>query len=65
VADAGGLSELAEDGIARAIPLGASPRRVAEAVLETLEGPPPSRLPKLSTWEECAAALLELYRSIA
>lgn len=65
VADAGGLSELAEDGFARALPLDASPRSVGEAVIETLAEPPPSRLPKLTSWDECTAALLELYRSIA
>ncbi len=65
VANAGGLSELAEDGFARALPLDASPRSVGEAVIETLAEPPPSQLPELTSWDECTAALLELYRSIA
>ncbi|MGA8745111.1 MAG: glycosyltransferase, partial [Solirubrobacterales bacterium] len=65
VAEAGGLAELAEDGIARAIALDASPPSLGEAVIEALAAPPPSRLRELSSWEECAAALLELYRSLA
>jgi glycosyltransferase involved in cell wall biosynthesis len=65
VADTGGLSELARDGFARAIPLDESPRQVGEAVVEELALPPQDKRPPLSSWDECAAELLSLYRSLA
>ena len=65
VADAGGLAELAEDGVAQALALSASPQELGEAVIEALATPPPTRLAKLTSWDECAAELLSLYRSIA
>jgi glycogen synthase len=64
VADRGGLAELAEDGFARTIPVDASPEAVAEAIVEELARPAPDRSPKLTTWDECAQALIELYRSV-
>jgi glycosyltransferase involved in cell wall biosynthesis len=65
VADTGGLSELARDGFARAVPLEESARQVGAAVVEELALPPQDKRPPLSTWDECAADLLELYRSLA
>jgi glycosyltransferase involved in cell wall biosynthesis len=65
VADTGGLSELARDGFARAVPLEEGPRQVGAAVVEELALPPQDKRPPLSTWDECAAELLELYRSLA
>ncbi len=65
VADASGLAELAADGFARAIPLGESAEGVGEAVIEELGKPPPSARPSLTSWDECAGELLELYRSLA
>jgi glycosyltransferase involved in cell wall biosynthesis len=65
VADTGGLSELARDGFARTVPLEEGPRQVGAAVVEELALPPQDRRPPLSTWDECAAELLELYRSLA
>jgi glycosyltransferase involved in cell wall biosynthesis/GT2 family glycosyltransferase len=64
VADAGGLSEIAADGFGRAIPLDSSPEQIAVAALEELEKPPPQSSPALTSWEECSAALLDLYGSI-
>jgi glycosyltransferase involved in cell wall biosynthesis len=64
VADSGGLSELAEDGFARAVPVDEKPAAVAEAILQELDQPRPVDAPKLSTWDDCAVALLELYRSV-
>lgn len=64
VADTSGLSELAERGLARSVPLESSPEQVASAILEQLERPlVPPRL-HLPTWDDCAAGLLALYRSI-
>ena len=64
VADSGGLSELAEDGFARAVPADEDSAGVARAILQQLEEPPPAEAPKLSTWDDCAVALLELYSSM-
>ncbi|MBK9715261.1 MAG: glycosyltransferase family 4 protein [Kouleothrix sp.] len=64
VADTSGLSELAERGLARAIPLESTPAQVAAAALDQLRQPlaPPSV--ELPTWDECAAGLLELYATV-
>lgn len=64
VADAGGLSEIAEDGFGRAIPLDSTPEQIAAAALEELEKPAPQSSPDLTSWDECAAALLDLYASL-
>jgi glycosyltransferase involved in cell wall biosynthesis/GT2 family glycosyltransferase len=64
VADAGGLSELADDGFARAIPLDESAEGLARAVVEELALPPPDRRPQVFSWDDCADELLTLYRSI-
>ena len=65
VADRAGLSELAEDGLARAIALGSGPRVLGDAMLEELAGPPPTGRPQLTTWDQCAEQLLALYRDVA
>jgi len=64
VAEAGGLKEIAEDGFGRGIPLDSTPEQVASAALEELAKPLPDRSPSLSSWDECAAALLDLYGSL-
>jgi glycosyltransferase involved in cell wall biosynthesis len=64
VADAGGLSEIAADGFGRAIPLDSTPGQIAAAALEELDKPPPQSAPDLTSWDECAAALLDLYGSL-
>jgi glycosyltransferase involved in cell wall biosynthesis len=65
VADRAGLSELAEDGLARAIALGSGPRVLGDAMLEELAKPPPIGRPQLTTWDQCAEQLLALYEDIA
>lgn len=65
VANAGGLAEIAEDGFARAIPLDESAEGIAAAVIEELAKPPQTKRPQLTSWDECAAELLALYRSLA
>ncbi len=65
VAKASGLAELAADGFARAIPLDESPQGIGTAVIEELAKPPPAKRPQLTSWDECAAELLALYRSLA
>jgi len=64
VADTSGLAEIAEAGLARAIPLHSSPQAVASAVLEQLEHPLIPEHVHLPTWDECASQLLALYQDI-
>jgi glycosyltransferase involved in cell wall biosynthesis len=64
VADSAGLRELARDGLARAVPLEIDPEALARVIVEELGKPPPVERPRLSTWDECADRLLELYREI-
>ena len=64
VAEAGGLLEIAEDGFGRGIPLESSPEEIATAAIEELAKPLPQRSPSLTSWDECATALLDLYGSV-
>jgi glycosyltransferase involved in cell wall biosynthesis len=64
VADSGGLGELAEDGFAGAVAVDEPPAAVAEAIVRELDRPMPQEAPKLTSWDECAVALLDLYDSI-
>ena len=65
VAATSGLSELADQGLVRAIPLECSSRQVAAVVLDQLRHPPktPMKL-ELPTWDNCAAGLLALYQTV-
>jgi glycogen synthase len=63
VADTSGLSEIAESGWARAIPLDAPPRLVATALLEALDSPGIAEA-KLPTWDEATERLAEIYRRV-
>ncbi|MBW4439100.1 MAG: glycosyltransferase family 4 protein [Pleurocapsa minor GSE-CHR-MK-17-07R] len=64
VADTSGLSELAERGFVRAIPLESTATQVAQAVLEQLRSPLVRNDIELPTWDECAALLLSLYETV-
>jgi glycosyltransferase involved in cell wall biosynthesis/GT2 family glycosyltransferase len=64
VAEAGGLREIVEDGFGRGIPLDSTSEQVAAAALEELARPLPQSSPQLSSWDECATALLDLYGSV-
>ncbi|HET8815128.1 MAG TPA: hypothetical protein VFM51_09255, partial [Solirubrobacterales bacterium] len=55
---------LAADGFGRAIPLDSTDEQIAAAAVEELDRPLPQRSPVLTSWDECAAALLDLYGSI-
>jgi glycogen synthase len=64
VAATSGLNELADRGLAQAIPLDSTPRQIAAAVLDQLRQPhvpPPFKLP---TWDDCAAELFTLYQQV-
>lgn len=63
VADTSGLSELAEAGLAQAIPLHSSPEQVATAILHQLRHPLHPAAIELPTWEGCTNALLKIYRA--
>lgn len=64
VADRGGLGELAADGFARSIALDSPAETTAAAILDELERPQPQDSPRLTSWDECATALLDLYGSV-
>lgn len=65
VSDTSALSELGRDGRARLVALDATPALTAEAILaQAQEGPTAQPSPGW-TWNDCSAALLELYRTIA
>jgi glycosyltransferase involved in cell wall biosynthesis len=63
VADTSGLSELASQGMATAVPVGSSPEFLA-GVLVRVAGDPDPVVPILPTWDDCAAELLGLYMEI-
>lgn len=64
VADGAGLGEVAKEGLARPVSSQDRAEAVAVAILEELESPRRRAAPRLTSWDECAAALLELYRAI-
>ena len=63
VADTSGLSELASEGLASAVPLEASPRLLAQ-VLARVAARPDAVAPELPTWDDCAEQVLRLYEEI-
>lgn len=64
VADSSGLAELAQQGLAQAVPLDSPPQAVANAALDLLHNPPPPRTLDLPTWDTCTEQLLELYQEV-
>ncbi len=64
VADTSGLSELCEQGLARAVPLESTPAQVAAAVLDQLRNPLIPIKINLPSWDDCAEGLLNLYHEI-
>lgn len=65
VTNTSGLSELAERGLARAIPLESTPVQVARAMLEQLEDPLIPGPVELPTWQDCTRKLLAIYQAVA
>jgi hypothetical protein len=65
-ADTSGLHELGESGLVTLVPLEASGEDVASVLLREARanrwaaGPP-----SLPTWDDCADALVDLYREVA
>jgi len=66
VAGTSALQELADCGLARAVPLESTPEEVATAMITQLRQPlvPPQNV-TLPTWDACATNLVALYQSIA
>ncbi|NJR12906.1 glycosyltransferase [bacterium] len=64
VADTSGLSELAQRGLVRALPLECGPQALADAMYEQLESPLIASDVKLPTWEDCADSLLDVYQCV-
>jgi glycosyltransferase involved in cell wall biosynthesis len=66
VADTSGLSEIAEQGLARSIPLHSTPEEVARAALQQIEAAPiAAKQFTLPTWDDCTQKLQDLYVSVA
>ena len=63
VADTSGLSELAAEGLATAVPPDISPAELARTLIEVVAGPSPSA-PALPNWDGCAQQLMGLYEEI-
>jgi glycosyltransferase involved in cell wall biosynthesis len=63
--DHAGLRELADDGLARTIALGAPPTALAAAIADELTKPPPTIRPRLTSWDECVDQLASVYRAVA
>jgi glycosyltransferase involved in cell wall biosynthesis/GT2 family glycosyltransferase len=59
-----GLRELADEGLAHAVPADAGDTTIAAAIVALLDADPPPAV-DLSTWDDCATALLALYRDVA
>jgi glycosyltransferase involved in cell wall biosynthesis len=65
VLDTTGLSELAKQGLARAIPPDSTAEAIADAVLDQLRNPfLPTRI-DLPSWDDCVDEHLDLYGSVA
>ncbi len=64
VATGSGLGELADRGYARAIDPHAPPAAVAAAILRELRDPLVPPRAEFPSWDDCAAALLALYRRV-
>lgn len=65
VASTSGLQELADRGLARSISLKSTPQEVAMAIIGHLRQPGVTPNITLPGWDDCAANLLALYRTIA
>jgi glycosyltransferase involved in cell wall biosynthesis len=64
VADAPGLRQLADEGLARAVPLDSTSAALARSILDELDRDRRQLPIELPSWDECAARLGDLYRTI-
>ena len=63
LADTSGLSELAAEGLAVAVPLDSTPHALAQVLLDVARRPDPV-VPTLPTWDDCVDELCGLYEEI-
>jgi glycosyltransferase involved in cell wall biosynthesis len=63
VADTSGLSEFAQAGHARAIPLNSTANEIAAAIVQQIAEPPIARV-EVPSWDDCAASVLRVYQNI-
>jgi glycosyltransferase involved in cell wall biosynthesis len=60
-----GFREMAEAGMLRGVDPSASPKMVANAILEEIDNPSPRRVgTKIHNWDDCARNLLDVYRAV-
>ena len=64
VADTSGLHELAQRGLARAVPLDSTPDELAAAIVDEIRHPSPVPAVSAPTWRQCADELLALYGEV-
>jgi len=64
VADTSGLRELAERGLARAVPLHASSAELARSIIEELRATSSRAEVESSTWQECADRVMDVYAEV-
>jgi len=64
VSNTSGLAELAEQGLATAVPLNCTDRELASAILDQLENPRQPKQVSLPTWDECTSGLLDIYQEV-
>lgn len=64
VSDHPGLQQFADRGLARSVPLSSKPEQIAQAVVAQLRNPHEPATIELTSWGECAAEVLQLYRSL-
>jgi glycosyltransferase involved in cell wall biosynthesis len=65
VAATAGLQELADRGLATALPLDSEPSAIADAIDLRLSEPETSIPVGLPTWDDCARQVLTIYRQAA
>ena len=64
VADGSGLGEIANQGLAAAVPLNATPVAVADAMVREIRKPRPTANVALPDWDHCTQRLLDIYREV-
>jgi glycosyltransferase involved in cell wall biosynthesis len=63
VADTSGMSELAREGLARAVPIDATPEQIGRALVDLIGSPEPAPV-RLPTWDETAERLAAVYHEV-
>jgi glycosyltransferase involved in cell wall biosynthesis len=61
VTDVGGMRDLAQDGLATAVPLNVTAPELATVICEHLAHPPVLPAVRLMSWDDCAEAVMRIY----